>query len=554
MIAAVATGGVGAVSSGRNGREWWRGAVIYQVYPRSFQDTDGDGIGDLPGIARRLEHIAALGVDAVWISPFFKSPMLDYGYDVEDYRAVDPMFGTLADLDALLRRAHDLGLKVMIDMVFSHTSSRHPWFALSRVSRNNPRADWYVFADARADGTPPNNWLSIFGGVAWEWEPRRGQYYLHNFLKEQPDLNLHNPQVVEALLGEAEFWLDRGVDGFRLDAIDFAMHDPALRDNPVRPADQPVPRGLRAATPYARQVHVNDKAHPEIRERLLMPLRRLADRYGATLLGELSGDGQLERMASYTKGRDLLHFAYGFDLTNCALAPAALRAIMEELDGQIGDGWPCWSFGNHDVVRAVSRHGGKDPPAALAKLLPALLASLRGSICIYQGEELGLPEAELAFEDLRDPPGITFWPTFKGRDGARTPMPWVADHPFAGFSDARPWLPLPAAHRERAVDLQEADPASVLRSTRHFLAWRKEHPALCLGRQRFLEAPEPVLALVREDAGETLLCVFNLGADPIEYEAPVPFRALEGHGFRAGTDGQRIMLPPYEACFGHITN
>jgi alpha-glucosidase len=535
--------------SEQNEGEWWRGAVIYQVYPRSFQDTGGDGIGDLPGITGRLDHIASLDVDAVWISPFFKSPMLDYGYDVEDYRAVDPMFGTLTDFDALLRRAHELGLKVMIDMVLSHSSNRHPWFLESRSSRDNPKADWYVFADARADGMPPNNWLSIFGGVAWEWEPRRGQYYLHNFLKEQPDLNLHNPQVVDALLGEAEFWLERGVDGFRLDAIDFAMHDPALRDNPVRRLDQPVPRGLRAATPYARQIHVHDKAHPEIRERLLTPLRRLADRYGATLLGELSGDGQLERMADYTQGRERLHFAYGFDLTNCALEPLALRAIMEELGAQIGDGWPCWSFGNHDVVRAVTRHGSSDPPAALARLLPALLGSLRGSICLYQGEELGLPEADIAFEDLRDPPGLAFWPAFKGRDGARTPMPWVADHPFGGFSEARPWLPVPAAHRERAVDLQEADPASVLQSTRHFLAWRKEHPALRLGRQRFLEAPASVLALLREHEDEALLCVFNLDAVQVEYEAAVPFRPLEGHGFPAGIDGRRITLPPYGACF-----
>ena len=229
--------------------DWWRGAVIYQVYPRSFQDTSEDGIGDLPGITQRLGHIAALGVDAVWVSPFFKSPQADFGYDVEAYREVDPLFGSLEDFDRLVARAHDLGLKVMIDMVLSHTSNRHPWFLESRRSRNNPKADWYVWADWRADGTPPNNWLSIFGGPAWQWEPRRHQYYLHNFLAAQPDLDLHNPAVVEALLGEVEFWLQRGVDGLRLDAIDFAMHDPELRDNPARGPDEPVPRGLQPNAP-----------------------------------------------------------------------------------------------------------------------------------------------------------------------------------------------------------------------------------------------------------------------------------------------------------------
>lgn len=532
--------------------DWWRGAVIYQVYPRSFQDTNGDGVGDLPGITERLGHIAALGVDAVWISPFFRSPQKDYGYDVEDYRAVDPLFGTLADFDRLVGRAHALGLKVMVDLVFSHTSDRHPWFVESRSARDNPRADWYVFADARPDGNPPNNWLSIFGGPAWEWEPRRNQYYLHNFLKEQPDLNVHNPAVVEALCAEAEFWLERGVDGFRLDAIDFAMHDPALRDNPPRPPEQPPARGLRPTTPYARQLHVFDKAHPAIVERLLKPLRRLADRYGAALLGELSGDGQLERAASYTRGGAALHFTYTFDLLGAALTPSALREIIEELEANIEDGWPCWSFGNHDVVRAPTRFGGPDAPDALAKLLPALLGSLRGSICLYQGEELGLPEPALAYEDLRDPVGITFFPESMGRDGARTPMPWSAAAPFGGFSTARPWLPVTEGHLRLAVDRQEGDPDSVLNRTRQFLGWRKTRPALIRGRQRFLEAPAPVLALVREHDDEALLCVFNLGPAPASFAPPAPVVPCEGHGFVAPVEGGTIRMPGYGAFFGRL--
>ena len=532
--------------------EWWRGAVIYQVYPRSFQDTNGDGIGDLPGITQRLEHIAALGVDAVWISPFFKSPMADYGYDVEDYRQVDPLFGTLEDFDALLRRAHELGLKVMIDMVMSHTSNRHPWFLESRSSRDNHRADWYVWADARPDGTPPNNWLSIFGGVAWQWEPRRGQYYLHNFLIEQPDLNHHNPAVVAAQLDEAEFWLERGIDGIRLDAIDFAMHDPALRDNPARPAGEPVAHGLRAGTPYARQVHIHDKAHPDILPKLLGPLRQLADRYGVALLGELSGDGQLERAADYTRGGRGLHFTYTFDLLSCPFSPRGLRTVLEELEASIEDGWPCWSFANHDVIRPLTRFGGEHASGELAKLLPALLTSLRGSICLYQGDELGLPEAELAFADLKDPVGITFWPESKGRDGARTPMPWSADRPHGGFSEARPWLPIPVNHLELAVDRQAVDPNSVLAQTRRFLRWRKEQPALRTGTKRFLEAPEPILLFVRSDAAQTLLCAFNLGPTPAAFTPPMPAAPVTGHGFAAEKAGRDIKLPGYGAFFGQV--
>ncbi|MGH6943950.1 MAG: alpha-amylase family glycosyl hydrolase [Geminicoccaceae bacterium] len=531
--------------------EWWRGAVIYQVYPRSFRDTDGDGIGDLAGIEERLDHIAALGVDALWISPFFKSPQKDYGYDVEDYRTVDPLFGTLADFDALLARAHDLGLKVMVDMVLSHTSSRHPWFLESRSSRENPKAGWYVWADARPDGTPPSNWLSIFGGVAWEWEPRRAQYYLHNFLREQPDLNVHHAAVVEALLGEAEFWLARGVDGFRLDAIDFAMHDPKLKDNPPRPAGEAVARGLRAATPYARQIHVHDKAHPDIPEKLLKPLRRLADRYGAALLGELSGDGQLARAAAYTRGSERLHFTYTFDLLSAPLSAAAIRAITGELEASLADGWPCWSFSNHDVVRAASRLGGKDAPEALARLLPVLLGALRGTICLYQGEELGLTEAELALEDLRDPVGIAFYPQSKGRDGARTPMPWRHDAPHGGFTTARPWLPVPKAHLALAVDLQEADPSSVLSHTRRFLRWRRTQPALVRGGMRYLDAPEPVLALVRGEGDGALLCGFNLGSEPVRYRLPAE---VEPAGFELGArlQGLELALAAYGAYFGRL--
>ena len=280
--------------------DWWRGAVIYQIYPRSFLDTDGNGIGDLPGIAERLDYVASLGVDAVWISPFFKSPMKDYGYDVADYRDVDPIFGTLDDFDRLLEKAHGLGLKVLVDFVPSHTSSEHPWFLESRSDRTNPRSDWYVWADAKPDGTPPSNWLSVFGGVAWEWEPRRAQYYLHNFLKEQPDLNFHNPEVIEALLGVAEFCLERGVNGFRLDAVDYGVHDQQLRDNPARPAaGHNQDAGIFEGSPYGRQVILYNKARPELSDLFFKPLFELTERYegGRMLLAEIAGDTALDRVA-----------------------------------------------------------------------------------------------------------------------------------------------------------------------------------------------------------------------------------------------------------------
>jgi len=529
-------------------QDWWRGAVIYQIYPRSFYDADGDGTGDLQGIFETLDHVAALGADAVWISPFFKSPQKDYGYDVEDYFDVDPLFGTLEDADRLIAAAHDRGLKVLVDLVLSHTSDRHPWFQESRQDRTNPKADWYVWADPAPDGTPPNNWLSIFGGVAWEYDPRRDQYYLHNFLKEQPDLNLHHPEVVPALLDIARFWLERGVDGFRLDAVDFAVHDPALRDNPVRPREMAISGGLVDATPYARQWHRWDKGLPELMPILLEPLRRLADDYGdVALLGELSGDGALANAARYTAGGRGLHMAYTFDLLGTPYTAAAIGGIVDELETMIGDGWPCWSFSNHDVTRAPTRFGGDEAPEALRRQLPVLLACLRGTPCLYQGEELGLEEAELAYDDIRDPYGLTMWPVYQGRDGARTPMPWRADAPAGGFTEGEPWLPVPASHRARAVDRQESDDASTLALLRRFLAWRRDRAALRVGHWRRLDAAEPVLAFARwTDAGERLVCAFNLSGagaawrpavDLVAVDAPVPCPARVAAGV--------VELPAY---------
>jgi alpha-glucosidase len=533
-------------------KQWWRGAVIYQIYPRSFLDTNGDGIGDLPGIIEKLDYVAGLGVDAIWISPFFKSPMADFGYDIADPRAVDPMFGTLDDFDRLLAKAHSLGLKVMIDQVLSHTSDQHDWFRESRQSRDNARADWYVWADARPDGTPPNNWLSIFGGVAWRWEPRRCQYYLHNFLSSQPDLNFHNPAVREAQLDNLKFWLDRGVDGFRLDSINFCFHDAQLRDNPPKPEHLRTGRGFAADNPYAFQYHYYNNTQPE-NLGVLEDVRALMDRYpDVAALGEISSEDSLATMAEYVRpGR--LHMGYSFELLTDDFSAAYIRATVERLEASMADGWPCWAISNHDVRRAVTRWGGDAAGDALARQLVALVCSLRGSVCLYQGEELGLPEAEVPYELLQDPYGIAFWPNFKGRDGCRTPMPWNGGAQ-AGFTTGRPWLPVADDHQQRSVAAQDADPASVLNAVRAFLAWRRTQPALVEGGIRFLDTPEPVLAFVREHGAQRLLVAFNLSDAAVECDiGPGVLSTVPAPGVAAGRiEGARLHLPAHGAVYARL--
>ncbi len=532
---------------------WWRGAVIYQVYPRSFRDTNGDGIGDLPGITRNLDYIVGLGVDAVWISPFFPSPMKDFGYDISDYCGVDPIFGTLADFDELVRQAHARGLKVMIDQVWSHVSDRHPWFAESRVSRDNPKADWFVWSDPRSDGSPPNNWQAVFGGSAWAWEPRRRQYYLHHFLSSQPQLNLRHPAVVEALFQAGRFWLDRGVDGFRLDAIDFMFHDPRLGDNPPRQ----YLGGALPARPFGMQRHTHDMLHPDLLPFFSRIRALMAEYPGTATLGEISSEpGAFDRCAAYTdEASGRLDMAYTLDLMKRELTVDSLRRTLREAEAAIGTGCICWAFSNHDVVRATTRWGGENPDAGFARLLLALLLSLPGSTCLYQGEELALPEARIAPEDMIDPYGIAFYPLFKGRDGARTPMPWVAGAPQAGFTAAaRAWLPVDPAHHELSVDRQDADPASPLGFTRRFLAWRKALAPLRLGGTRLIELAEPIFALERRHGGETIVAAFNLGEKgAFAGRGSLPrMRPLEGHGFPYSYDGERLFLPGRGAFFGRV--
>lgn len=495
-------------------REWWRGGVIYQVYPRSFQDTNGDGIGDLPGIMRRLDHVARLGVDAVWLSPIFESPQEDMGYDVSNYKDVDRLFGTLEDFDPLVQRGHALGLKVIIDQVMSHTSDRHPWFRESRVSRTNARADWYVWADPKKDGSPPNNWPSVFGGRAWEWNPSRGQYYFHNFLTSQPDLNFHNKAVQDAVLDVMRFWLERGVDGFRLDTVNYFFHDAALRNNPAARRPKHLPY---AVNPYDMQEHRYSKSQPENVE-FLKRVRTLLDRFpNTTSVGEV-GDSHkgLALMAEYTSGGDKLHMCYSFDMLGEEFDAAHFRSRVERFFAAGKDGWPCWSFSNHDVKRHISRWAKHSiEPAALGRQTAVLLLSLKGSVCVYQGEELGLPEADINFEELTDPPGIRFWPEYKGRDGCRTPVPWEEGEAPNGFTTGKPWLPIKPPQSVLNVTAQEADPRSMLNFYREALAFRKEHPALIDGDIEFLEASEPVLAFRRMGETESLVCLFNLAPETV---------------------------------------
>jgi len=529
--------------------DWWRGAVIYQIYPRSYQDANGDGIGDLLGIVRRLPYIASLGVDAIWISPFFTSPMKDFGYDVSDYCDVDPMFGSLADFDALIETAHMLGLKVMIDLVLSHTSDQHPWFVESRSSKDNPKANWYVWADAKPDGTPPNNWLSIFGGSGWQWDGGRMQYYQHNFLTSQPDLNFHEPAVQEALLEVARFWLERGVDGFRLDTINFYTCDSELRDNPALPPEARNSTIAPAVNPYNWQEHLYDKNRPETLD-FLRKLRAVMDPYNAAAVGEV-GDAQrgLEIMGEYTAGDDLMQMCYAFELLSGEQPTAEdVARVMARVAAVAAEGWACWAYSNHDVQRHVTRWH-LSPPALRG--FTTLMMFLRGSACIYQGEELGLPEANLAFDDLQDPYGIEFWPEFKGRDGCRTPMVWETDNRQGGFSSAsRTWLPVASEHLALSVEAAEAEPGALLHHYRRAIAFRHAHTALKTGEMVDLTVQGTVLSFIRRDAEEEIYFALNMGEEPATTAPPEgdwrPI-GLELNSAHPGIDGN-LHLAHWQPC------
>ena len=528
--------------------DWWRGAVIYQIYPRSYQDSNGDGIGDLSGIIHRLPHVASLGVDAIWISPFFTSPMLDFGYDVSNYRDVDPMFGSLGDFDALVQRAHELGIRIVIDLVLSHTSDQHPWFKESRANRENAKADWYVWADAKPDGSPPNNWLSIFGGSAWEWDGQRMQYYLHNFLTQQPDLNFHNEAVRAELLDVVRFWLERGVDGFRLDTVNFYYADAQLRDNPPLAPEDRNDNTAPSVNPYNFQDHLYDKTQPE-NLKFLEDFRAVCDEYPCiTSVGEI-GESQrgTQVQAQYTSGRRL-HMAYDFDLLSPA-EPTGTRiaAVMDKIEEHVSEGWACWAYSNHDVTRHTSRWNLSEPAH---RVYAALLMSLKGTPCIYQGEELGLTEAYVPYEELQDPYGKRFWPKFKGRDGCRTPMPWSPDRANGGFSDGKPWLPVAMEHVQIAAEVQDKDDASMLNFYRRLIAFRAAYPAILKGSYEAVSSSDTHIDFIREHGNVRLFCAFNLSNEARPVTLPDgEWQIDRGAPFTVNETDTGLILPPWQALY-----
>lgn len=442
----------------------WKNKVIYQIYPRSFQDTSGNGIGDLNGISSKADYISDLGVDYIWISPFFESPQKDFGYDVSNYRKVDKIFGSNEDFKKLIDVFHKRNIGVITDLVLSHTSDEHEWFKESRSSKTNKYKDWYVWQDGTPD-TPPNNWLSVFGGSSWKWDKALEQYYLHNFLESQPDLNFHNTEVQEQMLSEIKFWLDFGVDGFRFDVINFLYHDKELRNNPPKDPKLVRPLGFNKDNPYGLQVHKFDNTQQETLS-YLTRIRAMLDKYNAISVGEIVADNPLEIIGEYANN-NRLHMAYCFEFLSEDFDFLKTDKIVKDFFLKNPGSWPCWSFSNHDSQRIATRIT-ENPKNIMKKLL-----ELEGNICIYQGEELGLTETNVAFKDLQDPFGKNFWPDFKGRDGCRTPMPWNSKEENLGFSASTPWLPANNEYLSCSVNEQIEDKNSMLNYTKGLIKKRK---------------------------------------------------------------------------------
>ncbi len=512
---------------------WWQRGIIYQVYPRSFQDTDGDGVGDLPGILSRLDHFRWLGVDAVWISPFYPSPMADFGYDVTDHTAVHPLFGTLADFDRLLEAAHERGLRVILDYVPNHTSDRHPWFVESRSSRENPKRDWYIWRDAAPGGGPPNNWRSAFGGSAWTREAATGQYYLHTFLREQPDLNWRNPRVEAAMLDVMRFWMDRGVDGLRVDAVQNVIKDEHFRDNPPNPEHGP------GDDPFDVLLRVHSGDRPEIHE-VIARMRRLVDEYpDRALIGEIYN--KVERLMPYygVEGRGC-HFPYNFQLIKLPWDARTIDAAIRRYEALLPPGaWPNWVLGNHDRMRIASRVG-----EAQARVAAMLLLTLRGTPTLYYGDEIGMKNVPIPPEQVGDPWEKNLPGRGLGRDPVRTPMQW-SGAAGAGFTTGTPWLPIADDRQSINVEAQRHDPHSLLSLHRRLIALRRREPALQLGGYEPVDADGSVLAYIRGLGGDRFLVALNLGAGPrvleIGHEGRVvlstrPAREREGQVVRGTLD------------------
>jgi alpha-glucosidase len=525
---------------------WWQRGALYEIYTRSFGDADGDGVGDLAGIRKRLDYLQWLGIAGIWLTPFYRSPMADFGYDVEDHTDVDPRFGTLADFDALIEEAHRRDIRVVIDYVPNHTSDRHPWFEASRSSRDDPKRAWYFWRDPRPDGGPPNNWLSLFGGPAWEWDPATGQYYLHTFLREQPDLDWRNPEVEAAMFGVARFWLDRGVDGFRIDVAGAVMKDPELRDNPINEN----PTNFNLGPEWARQLHIHDFEHPDVYD-VWRRFRRVVDEYDRrdgrerVIVAEVAAH-DLDRWAGYYGPElDGVHLPFGFHLIRHDWDRNAVRPIVDAVEAAVPPGaWPNWVLGNHDQHR-VATIAGPDR----ARVAMMLLLTLRGAPTLYYGDELGMTDVEIPEERIADPFGQNV--PGQGRDMARTPMPWTSE-PNGGFTrpEVEPWLPL--GPREHGIDVesQRADPRSILNLTRELLHLRHAVPALSAGSYEPLDGtPEGVFAYRRRTDHDALVVALNPTAVAVRVDMPDGGRIILSTGLDR-TDEQLgeggVELTPFE--------
>lgn len=513
--------------------EWWQSAVCYQIYPRSFKDTNGDGLGDLDGILEKLDYLndgseGSLGIDAIWLNPVYPSPQYDFGYDIMDYQAIDPQYGDLESFDRLLSAAHQRGIRVLMDIVPSVTSHLHPWFIESRSSRTNPKRDWYIWKDSPRPGRAPNNWQAVFGGPAWEWDPKTQQFYYHNSLVEQPDLNWRNPAVERAILSSMEFWFQRGVDGFRIDVLNYTYKDELFRSNPP----------CLGRRPYEMQQHIYDKDRPEA-VAAGQKMRQLTDRYpGRVLVAEIYVDNPLEAARYYGENGDGVHLVFNFAFAAAPFSAPRFRQEVARWEAAVGPrGWPCYFLSNHDLPRHASRFApgpftagrfAANPASsgavtlARARVAAAMLLTLRGTPFLYMGEELGMLNGQIRRHERLDPVGVRYWPFHPGRDIARTPMQWSSAS-FAGFSTARPWLPVHPGYLGANAQVQDTDPASLLNWYRRLIWLRKKTPALCLGDYApIASVPTGVFGYTRTLGQQRVLVALNFTPRRQHVSLPAP--------------------------------
>lgn len=478
---------------------WWQKGILYQIYPRSYKDSNGDGVGDLPGIISKLDYLKDLGIKGVWISPFYPSPMADFGYDVSDYTGIHPMFGKMEDFDLLLSEVHKRELKLILDFVPNHSSDEHPWFLESKKSKNNPKRDWYIWKDPGPEGGPPNNWLSVFGGSGWEFDENTGQYYYHAFLKEQPDLNWRNPEVQEAMLQAMRFWLDKGVDGFRVDVMWHMIKDDQFRDNP------PNPHYTEDQSPYDKQIPAYSTDQPEVHE-IVTKMRQVVDEYEErVMIGEIYLP--IDKLITYYgKNNEGAHLPFNFQLVVLPWDAREIEAAINEYEGSLPpDGWPNWVLGNHDNSRIASRIGLKQ-----AKIAAMLLLTLRGTPTIYYGDEIGMTDVEISAEEVQDPQEKNIPGKGLGRDPERTPMQWNASE-NAGFTRGKPWLPLMEDYKQVNVEEELKNENGMLKYYRKLIRLRMQEPALHTGEYFPVYTEGNLLSYIRKNSGKKFLIALNLG-------------------------------------------